>query len=104
MLHLRYWLKTIEEIPTFSSGLLNLEILEGFLLIGNSPSRNPVSFSTQRVTPKVLAKDYRRNTHLFNNITYVLLDFLIWRYWRIFVDSQSPEIEKGSLVCQQRQA
>ncbi|GBB94515.1 hypothetical protein RclHR1_02370015 [Rhizophagus clarus] len=35
MLHLRYWLKTIEEIPTFSyyicsSGLLNLK---GFLLI-----------------------------------------------------------------------
>ncbi|GBB91073.1 hypothetical protein RclHR1_01820002 [Rhizophagus clarus] len=38
----------------------------------------------------VLAKDYRRNTHLFNSICSLV--------------SCSSRIEKGSLVCQQRQA
>ncbi|GBC06669.1 hypothetical protein RclHR1_00070036 [Rhizophagus clarus] len=33
--------------------------------IGRLSPRNPVSFSTQLVTLKVLVKDYRRNTHLF---------------------------------------
>ncbi|GBB93270.1 hypothetical protein RclHR1_02140023 [Rhizophagus clarus] len=99
VLHLWYWLKTIEEIPTlfkehkiFFVIVLHIEgLILCFLLeevdcsrylelrrvvlyvskgklkaryIGFSPPSNPVSFSTQRVTPMVLAKDYRRNTHL----------------------------------------